>query len=106
MTIQEIEQLKKDNDLIGVYFKSPQCGVCGALLPRIEETFNHHKVSLEVIDITQSQELIGHEMVMNVPVLKVFHRQRQAFKEGAYMDIKKVGQLLFQYSMLPSKQTE
>lgn len=100
MKPEELIQLKKDHDLLGVYFKTDECRVCSALLPRLKETFTNHKIHLEVVNLKESPELVGTEMVMNVPVLKVFENQREVFKEGAYMNIKKVGDLLFQYNKM------
>lgn len=95
-TLTELTALKEKHTIIGVYFKSENCGVCSALLPRIQELFDRKAIHLEVVDLPASPELMGTEMVMNVPVLKIFHNKKEVFKEGAYMNLKKVSQLLFE----------
>ncbi|MAX81345.1 MAG: hypothetical protein CL843_14385 [Crocinitomicaceae bacterium] len=98
ITELQLKEFKQEHNLCGLYFKTANCGVCHVLLPRVEELFQRYNVPLMVIDLTENMHLSGAEMVMSAPVLKIFAKERQVFKEGAYMDLKKVGQLLFQYS--------
>ncbi len=104
-TSNQLNTLKEEHSVLGVYFKSENCGVCSALLPRIQELFERKSIHLEVVDLPSSPELMGTEMVMNVPVLKVFHNKKEVFKEGAYMNLKKVSQLLFELDKMKNSPT-
>lgn len=69
-----------------LFFKSPDCGVCKMQLPRILSIAEKHGIPLQVIDLSENRHLAGAQMVLSVPVTKVFYQGREVYKEGAYLD--------------------
>jgi len=53
-------------------------------------------ISIMVIDLTENLHLASSQMVLNVPVTKVFLHGREVWKEGAYQDLIKLNKFLHQ----------
>lgn len=82
---------------IGIlFFKSKDCGICQVQLPRIQAIAEAQEVALKVIDLSENLHLSGPQMVLNIPVTKVFFAGREVFKEGAYLDLKRLNIFLSQ----------
>lgn len=84
------------NKLCVAYFKTQNCGVCQVMLPKIEQIVFELEIPLKVIELSNNLHLASSQMVLNVPVTKVFENGREVLKEGAYLDLNKLRTFLQQ----------
>jgi hypothetical protein len=98
MNATELETLIQTNTKQVVFFKTKGCGVCTAQLPGVTSLCDQYGYPIEVIDLSENLALAASQMVLNVPVTKVFINGKEVFKEGAYLRFEKLEQLLAGYN--------
>ncbi|NOX37715.1 MAG: thioredoxin family protein [Calditrichaeota bacterium] len=60
------------------YFTRPGCGVCSALLPKVERLLiRYPTVRLVQVDVQRWPRLAGQHLVFAVPTLILFYRGRE-----------------------------
>ncbi len=79
-----------------VYFKTQNCGVCEVMLPKVKDLASGFYIPFLSIDLTENLHLASSQMVLNVPVTKVFVHNREVWKEGAYQDLLKLKKFIHQ----------
>lgn len=65
------------------YFKNDACGVCKAFLPKIQRISQDYNLELEIIDVTESPEIAGQNMVFTVPTVLVTDKNGGEMKRFA-----------------------
>jgi len=105
LTEQKLSDWIQSNSIAVVYFKSQTCGVCHVLLSKIEVLTNKLNIPLQVVDLTTNLHLAASQMVLNVPVTKVFHHQKEIWKEGAYQNLERLENLLLQLKNLDHEES-
>lgn len=82
-----IQQFVQQHQLALVYFKGDDCTVCHALGPKLQQLAEALTVPLLSIDMPNNLHLAASEMVLSVPVVKLYADGREVAKEGAYLQI-------------------
>lgn len=98
MNATDLDTLIQSNTKQVVFFKTKGCGVCTAQLPRVSSLCEQYGYALEVVDLSENLTLAASQMVLNVPVTKVFFSGKEIFKEGAYLRFEKLEQVLAGYN--------
>ncbi len=98
MNATELEQIIYSHTKQVLFFKAKGCGVCTAQLSRVIELCKKYAYPLEVIDLSDNLALAASQMVLNVPVTKVFVDHKEVFKEGAFLRFEKLEQVLAAYN--------
>lgn len=98
MTQNELNTFIQQNPIAVLYFKTNNCGVCEVILPRVEAITQPLNIPVLVVNVADNLELAAQNMVMNVPLTKVFVDGREVFKEGAYIRLNQLEDLLAQYN--------
>lgn len=80
-----------------LFFKSLNCGICQLQLPRIKAIAEKQSIPLQVIDLAENRHLAGTQMVLSVPVTKVFYQGKEVYKEGAYLDLAGLEEIIERY---------
>ncbi len=96
ITEQELNDWINKRPISILFFKSKDCGICKVQLPRVQAIAEEHGFPLKVIDLSENLHLSAPQMVLNVPVTKVFFKGKEVFKEGAYLDLKRFNTFLTQ----------
>ena len=94
ITNQELIDWIIEQEICVLFFKSTDCGVCQAQLPRVQAIAKNMEVAFKSINLTENPHLSGEQMVLSVPVTKVFYQGKELFKEGGYMDFERFSRLL------------
>ena len=91
-TIENIENIIKDNMAVMVYFSSPTCGVCHSLKPKLFEAIqsNFEKFEIVDIDISISTEIASHFTVFSIPTVLIFLDGKEFFRKSRNMSINEV----------------
>ena len=91
-TIQNIEQVIKENLAVMVYFSAPTCNVCRALKPKLlealESNFNEFKV--ESVDISVEEDIAPHFGVFAIPTVLVFLDGKEFLRKSRHMSVDEV----------------
>ena len=98
MTQNELNTFIQENPIAVLHFKTNNCGVCEVIYPRVESIAEQFNVPILVVNVADNMELAAQNMVMNAPLTKVFVDGREVFKEGAYIRLDQLEDLLAKYS--------
>ena len=93
---QELTDWIQQYPIVILFFKSKGCSVCTQQLPRIEKIAQDKGIPFKAIDLSENLSLSSSQMVLNVPVTKIFLEGKEIFKEGAFIDFNKIETILNQ----------
>ncbi len=73
-TLEEFEEVIKNNIVSVAYFSHEKCNVCHVLLPKVEDLVNTHfpNAKLYYCNTVHSPEIAAQNSVFTVPSVKIF----------------------------------
>lgn len=91
-TIENINEIIKENLAVMLYFSAPTCNVCHALKPKLLEAIDNNFGKFEVVSIDTSidQEIAAHFSVFTIPTVLVFLDGREFLRKSRHMSIDEV----------------
>lgn len=91
-TIENINEIIKENLAVMLYFSAPTCNVCHALKPKLLEAIDNNFGKFEVVSIDTSidQEIAAHFSVFAIPTVLVFLDGREFLRKSRHMSIDEV----------------
>jgi thioredoxin 1 len=91
-TIENINQIIKENLAVMLYFSAPTCNVCHALKPKLLEAIDANFKEFEIVsvDVSQEQEVAAHFSVFAIPTVLVFLDGREFLRKSRHMSIDEV----------------
>lgn len=92
MDVEEIKNIIETEAAVGVYFSSPNCGVCHALKPKVEELFSNEFPAIKFvhIEIDKSPGISGEYGVFSAPTLLVFFEGKEFLRKVRLMGIQEL----------------
>ncbi|MCG8700013.1 MAG: thioredoxin family protein [Bacteroidales bacterium] len=82
------------HELAIIFFKTIDCGVCQSQLSKIESIANEQEVAYKVVDLSENPHLTASQMVLQVPITKIFYQGKEVYKEGAFLDFSGLRELI------------
>lgn len=89
-----LNQLLEENSLFVLYFSSPECGVCHAILPRLIALLGEHSVQMATIDINRLREISGQYLVFTVPTILLIQNGKEILRESRFIDFHNIDRIL------------
>lgn len=89
MDVDALNEIIESESAVAVYFSAPNCGVCHALKPKIEELFSDQFPLVEFIHIAldKSPGISGEYGVFSAPTLLVFFEGKEYLRKVRLMGI-------------------
>ncbi|WP_249871427.1 thioredoxin family protein [Oceanobacillus saliphilus] len=82
-SIDSAENFIKDNKLSFLYISRPNCSVCHALLPQVQELMEKYpEIKLAHINAQSVEEVAGRFSIFTVPVLLLFVEGKEFVREA------------------------
>ena len=80
---RQLDNLKRNSEVLLVLFGGENCGVCQTIKPQIDEKFSDKFPNLErvYIDCEQLQEICAQHGVFSLPVAQVFFMGQKFIEE-------------------------
>ena len=103
MTLEEVQNLIKEEVGVLLYFSGERCNVCHALRPKFKELFDSEFPLIRQIylDAHENPEISAHYQVFSVPTMLVFLDGREFVREGRAVSIYQLSeQLMRPYKMM------
>jgi len=99
--LTEIREWINDNRLTMLVFTTPDCGVCNALKPKIEQLAERYE-SLQVryVDLEATPEISGQYGVFAVPVYILSVQGREAIRFARYFGMDEMEDAVERHSAL------
>jgi len=104
-TIENINNVIKDDMAVMLYFSAPTCNVCHALKPKLVEAIDENFKEFKIISIDTSvdQEIAANFSVFAIPTVLVFLDGREFLRKSRHMSIGEViGEIKRPYEIMTS----
>ena len=104
-TIEDINNIIKENMAVMLYFSAPTCNVCHALKPKLLEAIDENFKEFEIVsvDTSVSQDIAAHFSVFAIPTVLVFLDGREFLRKSRHMSIGEViGEIKRPYEIMMS----
>lgn len=92
MDLEALKELTESELAVAVYFSSPNCGVCHALRPKVEELLSEKFPLIKFIhiEIDKSPGISGAYGVFSAPTLLVFFEGKEFLRKVRLMGIQEL----------------
>lgn len=85
---QTIDRFIGENKIALLYMGANNCGVCVALLPKIEELLKKYsKIACAKIEVDKLPEVAGQYSVFTVPAIIIFIEGKEVIREARFISI-------------------
>ncbi len=91
-TLEDIENIIKEELAVMVYFSAPTCNVCHALKPKLVEAMesNFDQMKIVSVDVSETPEISSHYTVFAIPTVLVFLDGREFLRKSRHMSVAEV----------------
>ena len=87
-SILEIDTFTASGDMRMLYLSRPDCGVCVALIPKIEDMIKEFpEMEARYIDLDQVPEAAGKFSIFTIPGILVFIQGKETIRKARYVSI-------------------
>ncbi|MBA2176391.1 thioredoxin family protein [Halobacillus locisalis] len=94
-SIEDINTFIENETLSLVYISQPNCSICHALLPQVEELLREYpRISSRHVDAEEVPEVAGRFSVMTVPAVLVFAEGKEMFRKARFVPMGELNQQL------------
>jgi thioredoxin-like negative regulator of GroEL len=100
-SIDEINDLINNNEMLLIYFGSETCGVCNSMMPKIKIILEKFKKIKSVkVEPEKSLELSAKYNVFAIPVIILFIQGKETIREARIISIENLEQKISRYYKL------
>ncbi len=87
-SIIEIENFIKSGSMRMLYLSRPDCGVCVALIPKLEEMIKEFpELDARYIDLDELPEAAGKYSIFTIPGILVYIQGKETIRKARYVSI-------------------
>ncbi len=100
-SIEKINELKDKNDMLLLYFESGSCGVCEAMLPKIEGMLQKYPNIVPYrVETENSLELSAKCGIFTVPAIILLINGKETLREAGIINLVNLEQKISRYYAL------
>lgn len=101
--VDEIDIFTRSGDMKMLYLSRPDCGVCVALIPKIEEMIEEFpNLESRYINLDQIPEAAGKLSIYTIPGILVFIQGKETIRKARYVSIEELRGEIKRYNDLLS----
>jgi len=91
-TIENINNIIKENLAVMIYFSSPTCNVCHALKPKLLQALdaNFEDFKVENVDISLTEDIAPFFNVYAIPTILIFLDGKEFLRKSRHMSVDEV----------------
>lgn len=89
MNINDIKKEIQSNDAVMIYFSGENCGVCKALKPKIQSSFeiNFPKIKQIFISANNYPQIAAHFSIFTIPSILVYFDKKETKRESRHISV-------------------
>ena len=89
MNIEDIQNEINSNDAILLYFSGQNCGVCTALKPKIQSSFQIHFPKIKQLFISASDypAIAAHFSIFTIPSVLIYFDGKETKRESRHISV-------------------
>lgn len=97
-TGNDIRSVVEGTDMVLLYFSRPDCGVCDALRPRVDELLQDYPaVDAWFVDLDAHPTLAGEFSIFTIPGVVLFVQGRETVRYARYLSIDQLEESISRY---------
>ena len=97
-TFDEMNEFIKNNTVVMIYFASEGCGVCGALLPKIEKmVIKFQKLKIGKVKVDKFTEAAGQYSIFTLPAILVYIEGKEIIREARFISVEMLEKTIERY---------
>ena len=82
--LTEVQDILQQSSVAVIYLSMPNCSVCHAVRPRLEELLTHYDIPALHLDAFETPEVASKFEVLTAPVVLIFIKEKKSFgKHGS-----------------------
>ncbi len=86
--LSEIDNFTTSGDIRMLYLSRPDCGVCVALIPKVEEMIKEFSgMETRYVDLDKLPEAAGKFSIFTIPGILVFVQGKETIRKARYVSI-------------------
>lgn len=90
-SMSDIDQFIFSGEIRLLYVSRPSCGVCKALLPKIEEMLENFKgIEAGYIDLDSIPEAAGQFSIFTIPGILVYTQGKETIRKARYVSVEQL----------------
>jgi len=93
-SVSELQTYITDPNPILLYFSTPNCSVCHAMLPKLLSAFEKYPNPIIEIDASVYPQIAGQQRIFVAPTVLVFYEGKEILRESRFIDIDKIQRYL------------
>lgn len=103
--IQKMQKLSFDDtqtqiqtqELVLLYITMPNCSVCEAVKPRVEQLFAKVALPMLSLDAYENPKVAGTYQVMTAPAILIFYKGKEVHRQARFVNFKQLEELVRNY---------
>ncbi len=100
-SMTEIKNFISSGDMRMLYLSRPDCGVCMALIPKIEDMIlEFPDLEGRYIDLDQLSEAAGEFSIFTIPGILVFIQGKETIRKARYVSVEELKNGIKRYDSL------
>lgn len=87
-TVAGVHELCAGEKMVLLYLSRPDCGVCTAIKPKVEELLSRYpKIRAAYVDLDRLPSAAGEFSVFTIPAILVFTEGKESVREARYISM-------------------
>ncbi|WP_207941242.1 hypothetical protein DOK78_001244 [Enterococcus sp. DIV2402] len=86
--------------LVLLYLSMPNCSVCHAVKPQVEQLFKNSSLPMFHLDANTHPEVASTFQVLTAPVILLFFEGKEVHRQARFIDFKKLEELVKNYQSI------
>lgn len=85
-SLEMVEEFLADHELSFLYFSTPECSTCHAILPKLRELLVEYPlISLGHIDASQVKEIAERYLILSAPIMILMIEQKEYLRGDRFV---------------------
>ncbi|MBF8807452.1 MAG: thioredoxin family protein [Enterococcus lacertideformus] len=84
--LAEVQHAVAQEDTVVLYLSMPNCSICQAVLPRLENLSSHYDFPSFHLDAVETPEVASAFQILTAPVILLYHKNKEIMRQARFID--------------------
>ncbi|MGN7478373.1 thioredoxin family protein [Solibacillus silvestris] len=85
-SLRAVEEFLENHELGFLYFSTPECSTCHAILPKLQELLNGYpSIHLAHIDVSHVKEIAERFLILSAPIMILMIEQKEYLRADRFV---------------------
>jgi thioredoxin-related protein len=87
---EEYDAYLSNEEYIGIYYSSLECGVCNTMKPLVITVFGQNGLPLREVSINTLREIAAQQLILKSPTVVIYDRGREILRSSGFIDLNRL----------------